>query len=67
MFVTDALVEAVTQLARGSTTLAAAEAKLAALAVSVPAMPETKPVLVNQEATEGHPGLLVRLAGDRWA
>jgi hypothetical protein len=30
-------------------------------------MPATQPVLVKREATESHPGLLIRLAGDRCA
>jgi hypothetical protein len=63
--VTDALVDTLTALARGDTTLEAAEAKLAGLKPEIPAMPATAPVLINQEATEGRPGLLVRLAGDR--
>lgn len=63
---TDALVNTLTDLARGATTLEAAEASLAGLKPEVPAMPPTAPVLVRQEATEGHPGLLVRLAGDRY-
>lgn len=29
-------------------------------------MPSTQPVLVHQEPTAGHPGLLIRLAGDRY-
>jgi len=29
-------------------------------------MPSTQPVLVQQEPTAGHPGLLIRLAGDRY-
>lgn len=62
---TDALVNTLTDLARGATTLEAAEASLAGLKPEVPVMPPTAPVLVRQEATEGHPGLLVRLAGDR--
>jgi Carboxyltransferase domain, subdomain A and B len=67
--VTDALVDAVASLAKGTATPAAAEAALSALAASAraaqPAMPATQPVLVQQEATATHPGLLIRLAGDR--
>lgn len=65
IFRTDALVAAVTALAQGSTTVSAAEAGLATLQSHLPDMPPTSPVLVRQQATEGHPGLLVRLAGDR--
>lgn len=65
VFRTDALIAAVTALAQGSTTVEAAEASLSALKSQLPVMPATAPVLVRQEATEGHPGLLVRLAGDR--
>jgi hypothetical protein len=64
--VTDAMIDTLTALARGDTTLEAAEAALANLKPEVPAMPATAPVLVKQEATEGRPGLLVRLAGDRY-
>lgn len=67
IFRTDALIAAVTALAQGSTTVEAAEAGLAALKSPLPDMPATTPVLVRQEATAGHPGLLVRLAGDRYA
>jgi hypothetical protein len=63
--VTDAMIDTLTALARGDTTLEAAETALTGLKPEVPAMPATAPVLVRQEATEGHPGLLVRLAGDR--
>jgi hypothetical protein len=38
-----------------------------AVQVDLPTMPPTKPVLVNKAATDSHPGMLVRLAGDRCA
>eukprot|EP00878_Enallax_costatus_P006672 GHUV01006994.1.p1 GENE.GHUV01006994.1~~GHUV01006994.1.p1 ORF type:complete len:992 (+),score=332.89 GHUV01006994.1:1132-4107(+) len=64
---TDALIAAVTSLAQGTTKVQAAEAELSALqSPTVPDMPATQAVVVRQEASEGHPGLLIRLAGDRY-
>ena len=64
---TDALVAAVKALARGEAKPAAAAAGLEAFAASTcPAMPPTKAVLVTAPASEGHPGYLIRLAGDRY-
>jgi len=74
---TDALMAAVKSMARGEVDAKAAAAKLDAFEVDVPAMPETKPVLVEvparTDSPEGdhppggdHPGYLIRLAGDRY-
>lgn len=63
---TDALIAAVTALAQGKTTVKAAEAELSAPPATVAEMPATQAVLVKQEASEENPGLLIRLAGDRW-
>jgi len=65
-FTTDALMAAVTQVARGHITVKEAEAKLDSLVVDVPAMPQTKAVLLSHAAEGDHPGFLVRLAGDRY-
>eukprot|EP00879_Flechtneria_rotunda_P033742 GHRR01037474.1.p1 GENE.GHRR01037474.1~~GHRR01037474.1.p1 ORF type:complete len:135 (+),score=34.59 GHRR01037474.1:97-501(+) len=66
IFKTDALIDAVTQLVKGKLTLQDAEQQLKSLTVAVPQMPATRPVLVRHEASADHPGLLIRLAGDRW-
>lgn len=34
--------------------------------VDVPTMPSTQAILVNKPASGAHPGLMVRLAGDRY-
>jgi hypothetical protein len=34
--------------------------------VDVPTMPTTQAILVNKPASGAHPGLMVRLAGDRY-
>lgn len=63
---TDALVAAVRSLARGKVQAPAAAAGLESFAVAVPAMPATRAVLVEVAPSEGHPGYLIRLAGDRY-
>lgn len=63
---TDALVAAVRSLARGKVQAPAAGAGLESFAVAVPAMPATRAVLVEVAPSEGHPGYLIRLAGDRY-
>lgn len=62
---TDALVAALTAMARGTLTQEQAQQQLTNFKVDLPAMPPTQPVLVNREATASHPGMLIRLAGDR--
>lgn len=66
--VTDALVAAVTALARGEVADAEEAEKgiLAALAVPVPEMPPTRPLLKRIEPHGSHPGVEYRLAGDRY-
>lgn len=54
------------QVVRGEIGQAEAEAALETLQVDVPTMPSTQAVLVKTDATPAHPGLMIRLAGDRW-
>lgn len=64
--VTDAKMAALRDVATGVKSADQAVAELASFAPEVPPMPPTEAVLRVLEPTDSHPGLKLRLAGDRY-